>query len=219
LSSASQNCLPDDRFQPIAKYELLFRPEKPNTPIGWSKAFAIAGGGPIKINAIWSIAMHNPVPSFTHALRSLSAILTKAEAHCEDSNIDPNALLTARLFPDMMNFTSNILVACDTAKGLAARLSQTDNPSYEDNEASFTELQVRITKTIEFMETVPDAAFDGAGDREIVMKFGPEERTFIGSAYFNGFAIPNFYFHMTTAYNILRHNGVTLGKRDFLGAN
>lgn len=163
--------------------------------------------------------MQNPVPSYTHALRSLSSILTKAEKHCEDRKIDPNALLTARLFPDMLNFSRNVLVACDTAKGLAARLSQTDNPSYEDNEATFAELQVRIAKTIEFMDSVPDAAFEGAEGREIVMKFGPEERTFIGSAYFTGFAVPNFYFHMTTAYDILRHNGVEIGKRDFLGAN
>lgn len=163
--------------------------------------------------------MQNPVPSFTHALRSLSAILNKAEAHCEDRKIDPNALLTARLYPDMLNFTRNVLVACDTAKGLAARLSQTDNPSYEDNEATFGELKARIKKTIEFMETVPDAAFEGAENREIVMRFGPEERTFIGSAYYTGFAVPNFYFHMTTAYDILRHNGVEIGKRDFLGAN
>jgi len=163
--------------------------------------------------------VQNPVPSFTHALRSLSAILNKAEAHCEDRKIDPNALLTARLYPDMLNFTRNVLVACDTAKGLAARLSQTDNPSYEDNEATFGELKARIKKTIEFMETVPDAAFEGAENREIVMRFGPEERTFIGSAYYTGFAVPNFYFHMTTAYDILRHNGVEIGKRDFLGAN
>ena len=162
--------------------------------------------------------MHNPVPSFTHALRSLSAILTKAEKHCDDRKIDHNALLTARLYPDMLNFIRNILVACDTAKGLAARLSQTDNPSHEDNEATFAELHARIAKTIEFMESVPDAAFEGAEDRDIVMRFGPEERTFIGSAYFTGFATPNFYFHMSTAYNILRHNGVEIGKRDFLGA-
>jgi hypothetical protein len=163
--------------------------------------------------------MQNPVPGYTHALRSLSAILTKAEAHCEKRKIDPNALLAARLFPDMLNFTRNVLVACDTAKGLAARLSQTDNPGYEDNETTFAELQARIAKTIVFMESVSDAAFEGAEDRQIVMKFGPEERTFIGSAYFTGFANPNFYFHMTTAYDILRHNGVKIGKRDFLGAN
>lgn len=163
--------------------------------------------------------MHNPIPSFTHALRSLSAILTKAEKHCVDRDIEPNALLTARLFPDMLNFTRNILITCDTAKGLAARLSGTVNPTYEDNEATFAELQARIAKTIEFMESVPDAAFEGAETREIVMKFGPEERTFVGSHYFYGFATPNFHFHMTTAYNILRHNGLEIGKRDFLGAN
>jgi hypothetical protein len=162
--------------------------------------------------------MQSPVPSFTRSLRSLSAILSKAEIHCEERKIDPNALLTARLFPNMMNLTRNVLVACDTAKGLAARLSQTDNPSYEDNETTFGELQARITKTIEFMETVGDAAFEGAEDREVVMKFGPEERKFTGASYFSGFATPNFYFHMTTAYDILRHNGLEIGKRDFLGA-
>ena len=146
--------------------------------------------------------MQNPIPNFTHPLRSLSAILAKAETHCEDRKIDPSVLLTARLFPDMMNFTRNVLVACDTAKGLAARLSQTENPSFEDNETTFAELQARIAKTIEFMETVPDAAFEGAEQRDVVMKF----------------AVPNFYFHMTTAYAILRHNGVEVGKRDFLGA-
>lgn len=162
--------------------------------------------------------MQNPVPNYTHPLRSLAAILVKAEAHCEDRKIDPNVLLTARLFPDMMNFTRNVLVTCDTAKGLAARLSQTENPSFEDNETTFNELQARIAKTIAFMEFVPDAAFEGAEQRDVVMKFGPEERTFTGSSYFTGFAVPNFHFHMTTAYNILRHNGVEIGKRDFLGA-
>jgi len=162
--------------------------------------------------------MKSPVANFTHALRGLAAILSKAEAHCEDRKIDPAVMLSMRLFPDMLNFTRNVLIACDTAKGLAARLSQTDNPSYEDNEATFGELQARIAKTITFMDSVPDAAFEGAEDREIVMKFGPEERKFSGASYYNGYAVPNFYFHMSTAYNILRHNGVVIGKRDFLGA-
>lgn len=162
--------------------------------------------------------MESPVSSFTHALQSLPAILSKAEAHCEDRKIDPDALLTARLFPDMLNLTRNVLIACDTAKGLAARLSQTDNPIFEDNEATFADLKIRITKTIEFMDSVPNAAFEGAEDREVMMKFGPAERKSSGAAYFNGFAVPNFYFHMTTAYDILRHNGVEIGKRDFLGA-
>jgi len=109
------------------------------------------------------------------------------------------------------------LIACDTAKGLAARLSQTENPSFEDNEATFAELQARITKTIEFMQSVPEAAFNGAEGRDVIMKFGAQEMTFTGAAYFSGFATPNFFFHMTTAYDILRHNGVELGKWDFLG--
>ena len=162
--------------------------------------------------------MQSPVSNFTKPLRSLAAILTKAEAHCEDRKIDPNALLTARLFPDMLNMTRNVLIACDTAKGLAARLSQTENPSFEDDETTFAELQARIAKTIDFMETIPDAKFAGAESRDVVMHFGPQEVVFTGDSYFNGFATPNFYFHMATVYNILRHNGVELGKRDFLGA-
>jgi hypothetical protein len=163
--------------------------------------------------------MPSPVPSFTHSLRALSAILTKAETHCDDRKIDHEALLAARLYPDMLNFTRNVLVACDTAKGLAARLSETNNPSYEDNEATFAELQARIKKTIEFMESIPEAAFEGSEGRTVVLKIGPNEMSFIGSAYLSGFATPNFYFHMTMAHAILRHNGVEIGKRDFLGAS
>jgi hypothetical protein len=165
-----------------------------------------------------SASMQSPVPSYTRSLHSLSAILTKAETHCEAREIDPNAILTARLFPDMLTFTRNVLIACDTAKGLAARLSQTDIPSFEDTETTFAELQARIAKTIEFMESVPETAFDGAEARTVVLKVGPTEMTLTGPQYFSGFATPNFYFHMTTAYAILRHNGVEIGKRDFLGA-
>ena len=162
--------------------------------------------------------MQSPVPAFIHSLRSLSAILTKAEAHCAARKIDPSVMLTARLFPDMLHFTRNVQIVCDTAKGLAARLSQTDLPSYADDEASFAELQARIQKTIDFMNAVPAAAFEGAEDREIVMKAGPREFKFTGANYLAGFATPNFYFHMTTAYNILRHNGVEIGKGDYMGA-
>jgi hypothetical protein len=162
--------------------------------------------------------MKSPIANFIHALHSLSAILTKAEAHCANAQIEPGTLLTARLFPDMLNLTRNVLAACDTAKGLAARLGQTDRPTFEDDETTFAELQARITKTVEFMRTIPEEAFKGAEDRKIVMKFGSEERTFSGADYFAGFATPNFYFHMATSHNILRHNGVVIGKRDFLGA-
>lgn len=160
--------------------------------------------------------MKSPVPQFTNSLRCLSAILKKAETHCDDHDIKHDVLLSARLYLDMQDLIHNVLFACDTAKGLAARLSQTENPVFKDDEASFDELQARITKTIEFMETVPAAAFEGAENRDVLMKFGPQEVTFTGSDYFTGFAIPNFYFHMATTYDILRHNGVVLGKRDFL---
>jgi hypothetical protein len=162
--------------------------------------------------------MRTPVPSFTHDLKSMSKFLTVAEAHCETRKIDPSVMIYARLFPDMPHLIANVRMACDTAKGLAARLSQTDNPVFADDEATFDDLQARITKTIEFMKSVPAAGFEGAEERDITMKFGPQEMTFSGERYFDGFATPNFYFHMTTVYAILRHNGVELGKRDFLGA-
>jgi hypothetical protein len=161
--------------------------------------------------------MNSPVPNFTKSLRILSTILAKAEAHCDERKIDPNAILTARLYPDMLSLTRNVMIACDTAKGIAARLSRTDNPVHEDKETTFSELRARITKTIDFMESVPAVEFDGAEAREVELKFGPMELKYTGAAYLADFATPNFYFHMTTAYCILRHNGVPIGKRDFLG--
>lgn len=162
--------------------------------------------------------MQSPVPMLTHALNTLAKILTKAEAHCEEHKIDPNALLTARLYPDMFTLIRNVQTVSDTSKGMVARLGQLDNPSYEDNEASFAELQERIAKTLAFIKDVPDSAFEGAETREVVLQAGPQEFKFSGAGYMASFAQPNFYFHMTTVYNILRHNGVPLGKRDFLGA-
>jgi hypothetical protein len=117
----------------------------------------------------------------------------------------------------MLNLKTNVFIACDTAKGLAARLSQTENPKYEDNESTFEELQTRISKTIKFMKSVPEASFEGAETREVILRFGKQETKFIGADYLSGFATPNFYFHMATVHGILRHNGVEIGKRDFLG--
>ena len=161
--------------------------------------------------------MQSPIPSFINSLRCLSSIPKKAEQHCKDRKIDPETLLTTRLFPDMLNLKTNVFIACDTAKGLAARLSQTENPKYEDNESTFEELQTRISKTIKFMEFVPEASFEGAETREVILRFGKQETKFIGADYLSGFATPNFYFHMATVHGILRHNGVEIGKRDFLG--
>ena len=160
--------------------------------------------------------MKSPVPDLIHGLRCLSAILAKAETYCESHEIDPDALLTARLFPDMFHLTRNVIAACDAAKFTAARLSQTEPPRYDDSEASFAELQARIAKTIAFLETVPDAAFATAETRELAVPFAPAGTVPNGLTYLERFAIPHFYFHLATAYNILRHNGVVLGKRDFL---
>ena len=163
--------------------------------------------------------MRSPVPDLIQGLRCLSSILSIAESHCANRKIDQDALLKARLFPDMFHLTRNVTTACDSAKFTAARLSQAEPPRYEDNEASFAELQGRIAKTIAFLETIPDAAFAAAETRELAVPLAPEGTARDGRTYLAHFGLPNFYFHLATAYNILRHNGVPLGKRDFLWAN
>lgn len=163
--------------------------------------------------------MRSPVLDLIHGLRCLSSILSIAESHCANRKIDQDALLKARLFPDMFHLTRNVTTACDSAKFTAARLSQTEPPRYEDNEASFAELQGRIAKTIAFLETIPDAAFAAAETRELAVPLAPEGTARDGRTYLARFGLPNFYFHLATAYNILRHNGVPLGKRDFLWTN
>ena len=163
--------------------------------------------------------MRSPVPDLIQGLRCLSSILSIAESHCANRKIDQDALLKARLFPDMFHLTRNVTTACDSAKFTAARLSQAEPPRYEDNEASFAELQGRIAKTIAFLETIPDDAFAAAETRELAVPLAPEGTARDGRTYLARFGLPNFYFHLATAYNILRHNGVPLGKRDFLWAN
>ena len=158
--------------------------------------------------------------AYTTATRGLSnfdAILDKAAASAEARKFDPAILLNARLAPDMFTFTRQILIACDHAKGMMARLGGVENPKYEDNEASFADLKARIAKTLEFVRSVPEAGFTGCEDRDLVVPAGPRTLEFKGLPYLVGYAIPNFYFHLTTAYSILRHNGVELGKPDFLG--
>ena len=163
--------------------------------------------------------MRSPVPDLIQGLRCLSSILSIAESHCANRKIDQDALLKARLFPDMFHLTRNVTTACDSAKFSSARLSQAEPPRYEDNEASFAELQGRIAKTIAFLETIPDAAFAAAETRELAVPLAPEGTARDGRTYLARFGLPNFYFHLATAYNILRHIGVPLGKRDFLWAN
>ena len=156
-------------------------------------------------------------PCFARILRNLSSIIDKAEAHCTAKKIEPAALISARLFPDMFAFTRQVQIACDTAKGAVARLAGVDIPKHEDTEQSFAELKTRIAKTLDFIESIPAAKIDGSEEREIVLQMRSGERRFKGMQYLLGFAYPNFYFHATTAYALLRHNGVELGKLDFLG--
>ena len=156
-------------------------------------------------------------PRFANILRNLSAILEKAEAHCAAKKIDPAAIATYRLYPDMFPFTRQVQIACDSAKGAVARLAGVDIPKHEDTEQTFAELKARIAKTIDFVESVSAARIDGSDDKEIVLQMRSGERRFTGMQYLLGHAYPNFYFHVTTAYNILRHNGVEVGKADFIG--
>ena len=157
------------------------------------------------------------VPRFSNTLKSLSEILTKAQAHAEARKIDPAVLLGARLYPDMFAFTRQVQIACDGPKGCVARLAGIEVPKHEDFETTFPELQQRIAKVVSFIESVPAEKIDGSEERRIVIPVRNEELVFTGLQYLTGFVIPNFYFHVTTAYGILRHNGVELGKRDFLG--
>src|SRR4051794_28592161 len=156
-------------------------------------------------------------PRFANLLRNLSVLLDKAEAHCAAKKIDPAALTTYRLFPDMFPLARQVQIACDTAKGAVARLAGVEIPKHEDTEQTFAELKARIAKTVDFIESVSAAKLDGTEDKEIVLKMRAGDMKFTGLQYLLGFAYPNFYFHLTTAYNILRHNGVEIGKRDFLG--
>ena len=156
-------------------------------------------------------------PRFINILTNLSAILDKAQAHVEAKKIDPAALTAYRLAPDMFPFTRQVQTASDTAKGTVARLAGVEIPKFDDTEQTFAELKARIARTIEFIKTVKPEQVDGSEDKEIVLKLGAREVRFTGIQYLLGHAHPNFYFHITTAYNILRHNGVEIGKRDYIG--
>jgi hypothetical protein len=158
------------------------------------------------------------IPVFEIGLSALSALLDKAEAYAEARRIDPTVLLNSRLFPDMFAFTRQVQSACDQAKNGGARLAGIDPPRYEDNEKTIAELKARIVKTVSFVKTLDAKKIDESADREITFPLGPTNMGHMrGTDYLNHFAVPNFYFHVTTAYDILRHCGVEIGKRDFLG--
>lgn len=157
------------------------------------------------------------IPVFKHILGSLSDILDKAEAHATAKKIEPSALLQARLFPDMFTLRRQVLIACDFAKGASARLAGAEVPKYEDIEQTFDELKARITKTLTFIDTLTPAQINGSEERDITIQSGQAVKHFKGQPYLLHYALPHFYFHVTTAYAILRHNGVELGKRDYVG--
>jgi hypothetical protein len=156
-------------------------------------------------------------PRFAHMLRNLATLLDKAQAHVEAKKLEPSALTTYRLYPDMFPLTRQVQIACDTAKGAVARLAGIEIPKHEDTEQTFEELKARIAKTLAFVESVKPAQIDGSEEREVVLKLRAGEKRVAGLQYLLAQAYPNFYFHVTTAYNILRHNGVEIGKRDFVG--
>lgn len=159
------------------------------------------------------------VPVFKQMLTAMSEVLKKAEAHITEKNIDPNALLQARLFPDMFPLVRQVQIAADFAKGISSRLAGVDVPSWPDTEVTFADLQALIAKASAYIGTLDAAQFDGSESREIVLRPGtPKEKKLVGSAYLQNYGLPQFFFHVTTAYAILRHNGVDIGKRDYMGA-
>jgi uncharacterized protein len=165
------------------------------------------------------ITMHSAsVPVFVRMLGNLLAWLDKAEAHAAAKKFDPQVLLSARLAPDMLPFTKQVQIACDSAKFGAARLAGVDAPKWDDTEASIAELRERIHKTIEFVRSVPAAKIDGTEAKDVVVPRRDGSMTLKGEFYLKHYVLPNVFFHVTTAYALLRHNGVELGKADYLGA-
>jgi uncharacterized protein len=167
-----------------------------------------------------SISMYQAsVPSFVHSLGALAAVLDKAEAHCTARKIDPAVMLGSRLIVDMLPLSRQVQIACDFAKGASARLAGVDVPSWPDDEKTFADLKARIKKTIDYAQSFKTGQIDGSEGRAMQsIKIGGQPAKITGQHYLNHFVLPNFYFHLTTAYAILRANGVELGKRDYMGA-
>lgn len=165
-----------------------------------------------------SLSMYQAsVPVFVRNLTNLAAILDKAVAHAAVKKIDPDVLFNARLYPDMLPLSRQVQIATDHAKNASARLAQAERPAFEDSERAFDELQVRIAKTIDYVKSLSPEAFDGSDGLDITVPQRGGEIVLKGLPYLFGFAQPNFYFHVTTTYAILRHNGVEIGKKDFTG--
>jgi hypothetical protein len=166
-----------------------------------------------------SVSMYNAaVPVCIRALTNLAHILDKGAAHAEAKKIDPSVLINARLFPDMYPLSRQVQIAADIAKGCASRLSGQEPPKFDDNEKTFDELKARVEKTITHLRSFTPEQIDGSEEKTISFTIGGRPLTFKGLHYLQNFVLPNVYFHVTTAYALLRHNGVELGKQDFLGS-
>jgi uncharacterized protein len=164
-----------------------------------------------------SLSMYRAsVPFFLQMLHALSGCLRKAAEHAAAKKIDPAVLLQSRLYPDMFPLVKQVQIATDFAKGTVARLAGQEPPKYDDVESDFDQLQARISKTLDYVREFKPSQIDGSEDRDITITFGTNTRTFKGENYLVGFALPNFFFHTTTAYAILRHNGIELGKGDYM---
>lgn len=166
-----------------------------------------------------SVSMYQAsIPVFVRGLRNMAGFLEKGRADAEARKFAPEVLVGARLAPDMHVLAKQVQIGCDMVKNAGGRLAGMELPSFPDTETSFAELQARIDKTVAFLEGIGEAALEGSETRTIVLKFPGREMLFSGVDYLFTFVLPNFYFHMTTVYNVLRHNGVQIGKRDFMGA-
>jgi hypothetical protein len=159
------------------------------------------------------------VPVFEQMLSALQAILKQAEAHATTKKIEPDALLQARLFPDMFPLLKQVQIAADFARGVSARLGGVEVPVFAGAERSFADLDALLVQTLEFLKGLDAKAFDGAESRDIVLRPGtPKERKLSGESYASNYGLPQFFFHVTTAYALLRHNGVEIGKKDYMGS-
>ena len=159
------------------------------------------------------------VPVFKQMVAALKAILIQAQAHAVARSIEPDALLQARLYPDMFPLLKQVQIAADFSRGITARLAGVDIPAFDGKESSFADLDLLLTRTLGFLDSLSPAQFDGSETREIILRPGtPKEKKLSGQAYLAHYGTPQFFFHVTTAYDILRHNGLAIGKRDFMGA-
>ena len=161
----------------------------------------------------------NSVPVFKQLLTALKAILATTSAEVAARSLSADAFLQARLFPDMFPLVKQVQIACDFARGISARLAGVEVPAHESNETSFADLDALLATTLAFLDGLPAAQFEGSETRDIVLRPGtPKERKLGGQAYLSNYGLPQFFFHVTTAYAILRHNGVAIGKKDYMGA-